>query len=384
MRLNSRDTPHCVLGRTGCAFAGICLALFAAIGCGPDAVAGPLDARATRCSVNNGGRGPSGTLYQAYSGNQYLMSAGRSTMAVPSQPTQGQLLFAVETALPALSGGAEGTVAPLYGCPPGVVETFASSKALIPGTDIYKTSYTGIGFRVFYYASSAGSLTAPVSHVNNYASGVLVFPFDSSYIPGAKARIEVVATGEPISAGRLNTTEIFANTTVTGAGVTLPAALYYVGLYGIVTLSVPTCNVSNPAALNLTLPDATLSALKSGNAGTMTSTTLQVTCSSNSLLAPTLSISGTTVSGYAATLANQDTTTTGAKGVGVKLWVHDTQTGGFRQPTMGLAEKNLGTPVGSLPTSMWSYGVGASYQQVTATPTAGSVSAKATLTLTYS
>jgi len=355
-----------------------------AIGSAQDAVAGPLDARATRCSVNNGGRGPSGTLYQAYGGNQYVLSAGRSSLAVPSQPTQGQLLFAVETALPALSGGAQGTAAPLYGCPPGVVETFASSKALIPGTDIYKTSYKGIGFRVFYYTSTSGSVTAPVSHVNSYASGVLIFPFDSSYVPGAKARVEVVATGEPISAGRLNTNEIFATTTVTGAGVTLPTALYHVGLYGIVTLSVPTCSVTNPAALNLTLPDATLSALKSGAAGAMTSTTLQVSCSSGSYLAPTMSISGTAVSGYDATLANQDTTTTGAKGVGVKLWVYDTQTGGFRQPTLGLAEKNLGTAVGAVPTATWSYQVGASYQQVTATPTAGAVSAKATLTLTYS
>ncbi len=370
----------------GRALAALCLALLGAAGVARDAVAGPLDARASTCAVNNGGRGPSGTRYDAYNGYGYALAAGRSTLAVPSQPTLGQVLFSVEQPLRSYSGGGQGAVAPLYGCPRGTVETFASTRTLVPGTsDIYKTSFPGIGFRIYYYLTNDEAVTAPVHYTNGHDRGVLVFPFNSSITPGAKTRIEVVATGEPIGTGILRTTEIIASTRVTGPGVgALPSGLYSVSMTGNVTVALPTCGVINLGALNITLPDATLSALKSGNADAVTSTTLQVSCGSESHLAPALSISGTTVSGYPATLVNQDTTASGAKGVGVRLWVYDPQADAFRQPTMGLKDGTLGLPVETLPTRQWSYQVGASYLQVAPNPTAGIVRATATLTFTYS
>lgn len=368
------------------ALAALCMVLLGAAGGAREAAAGPLDARAARCAVNNGGTAPSGTAYEGYRGYGFLIPAGRSTLAVPSQPTQGQVLFSVEEPMRMFSGGAQGRVSPLYGCPPGTIETFQSASALVPGTsDIYRTNFPGIGFRIYYYIANDTAMTAPVSFVNTHTRGALVFPFDSPMTPGARARIEVVATGEPIGTGTLNTgNTISAYTTVTGPGAIPAAGLYNVSMYGSVTLVLPTCGVINLGALNISLPDATLSALKSGNADAVTSTTLQVSCGSESHLAPALSISGTTVSGYPATLVNQDTTASGAKGVGVRLWVYDPQADAFRQPTMGLKDGTLGLPVGTLPTRQWSYQVGASYLQVAPTPTAGAVRATAVLTFTYS
>lgn len=368
------------------ALTGFCLVLLGSLGFAQDASAGPLDARAVNCWVNRGGMAPSGTVYDGYSGSQYLLFPSKTNIPVPSQPTRGDLLFAMDYTLPALSGGAQGQKAPLYNCPPGVIETFASTQPRITGTDIYKTNFAGVGFRIFYYVLDDGNYqTAPAQFINPYESGVLLFPFSSPDYPGAKARIEVVATGEPISAGTLNTNDISAVTTITGPIYgALPTGLYSLSMTGMVRFTMPTCNVTNSSALNLALPDATLSALKSGTAGDVTSTTLQVVCTGGSSLAPAMSITGTTVAEYAATLSNQDTSVAGAKGVGLKLWVRDITTGEFRQPTMGVAERNLGSPVGALPTDTWSYQVGASYQQVTAAPTAGAVRANATLTFTYS
>ncbi|MNT57360.1 hypothetical protein D3C72_1947230 [compost metagenome] len=68
----------------------------------------------------------------------------------------------------------------------------------------------------------------------------------------------------------------------------------------------------------------------------------------------------------------------------MRLWVHDPVTGSFRLPEMGVAEKNLGSAVGAVPTTTWSYRLGASYLQVAPAPTAGVVRATATLTLSYS
>ncbi len=370
----------------GRVLAGCCLALFGAAGGAPDAQAGPLDARAIRCYVNQGGMGPSRTMYSAYAGNQYSIYAGRTSVAVPANPTRGQPLFAVELALPRLEGGERGKAAPLYACPPGASETFASARPLIGGTDIYKTSRQGIGFRIFYYVTDGSSQTAPITYINNFSSGALVFPFNSSeYLPNARTRIEVVATGDPIVPGLLNTTEISAVTTLANLGMASPPVnLYAVSMYGNVSFSVPTCSVSNPSALSITLPDANVTALKAGTAGSVSSTTLQVMCTSSSAQAPTLSIAGSTVQGYDTTLKNQEAAATAAKGVGVTLWVYDTQTGTFRPPKMGVADKNLGSPVGAVPTASWSYQIGASYQQVEPTPTAGAVSAKATLTFSYS
>lgn len=368
--------------------AGICLALLGAAAGVQEVSAGPLDARATRCSVNtSGGPGPSGVNYEPFSYYQFSLPSGRSSFAAPAQATQGQVLFAVERYLPAYSGGAQGRVAPLYNCPPGAMEYFNGNGALVPGTtDIFRTNIAGIGYRVFYYLNSQSSVTAPVYYVNGYANGVLAFPFDNpSFGANTRTRIEVVATGEPIGTGTLISALIFGQTSVSGTGGTVaPGGMYRVGLAGDVQITRPTCNVSNPTALNLTLPDATLSALKSGSAADVTATNLLVTCAATSTAAPSVSISGTTVSGFPATLANQDTTTAGAKGVGVKLWIYDPQAGDFVEPTMGLAQKSLGAAVGALPTTTWAYRVGASYLQVAPTPTAGAVRATATLTFSYS
>ncbi|MNX26555.1 hypothetical protein D3C86_566240 [compost metagenome] len=390
MRLDAKPKSFALAerGSRRQALAGICLALLGSVAAVSDASAGPLDARASRCSVNtSGGRGPSGVIYDPFSYYQFSLPSGRSSFAAPAQATQGQVLFAVERYLPAYAAGAQGRVAPLYNCPPGAMEYFNGNGTLVPGTsDIFRTNIAGIGYRVFYYLNNQSGATAPVYYINNYANGVLVFPFDSpNFGANTRTRIEVVATGEPIGTGTLNSSLIFAQTSVSGTGGTVPpAGLYRVGLVGDVQITRPTCNVSNPSALNLTLPDATLSALKSGSAGEVTATNLLVTCAATSTAAPSVSISGTTVSGYPATLANQDTTAAGAKGVGVRLWIHDPQTGDFRQPTMGLAEKSLGSAVGAVPTTTWSYRVGASYLQVAPTPTAGAVRATATLTFTYS
>ncbi|MFD4841185.1 fimbrial protein [Achromobacter sp. NPDC058515] len=366
--------------------ARLCLALSAAAAGIHTAVAGPLDARASSCSINSGGPGPSGTRYAAFSGYQFSLNSGRDSFATPAQATQGDLLFAVEQGLPTLTGGDQGKVAPLYNCPPGMMEYFNGNGDLIAGTDIFRTNIAGIGYRVFYYLNSQGYATAPVAYFNEYANGVLVFPFDHpGFGPNTKTRIEIVATGEPIGTGILNASRIYAQVSVSYTGGPMPpGGMYRVALSRNVTITRPTCSVTNQDALSLTLPDATLSALKSGSAGEVKSTDLLVTCGGASMAAPSLSISGATVSGYPATLANQNTTTAGAKGVGVRLWIHDPQTGDFRQPAMGLAESSLGTAVGALPTATWSYRVGASYQQVESTPTAGAVRATATLTFTYS
>ena len=389
MRLNAM-IPAATQGagpRRSCrAIAALCCAILGVMGAVQEVSAGPLDGRAVRCSVNtNGGRGPSGTWYDAFTSNQHWLPIGRSSWAPTEPKSRGEVLFAAQTSLYRLDGGAQGQVSPLYNCPPGVMEQFQGNGSLLSGsTDIYKTNIQGIGYRVYYYYIDANdNQLAPVTYSNPYASGVLAFPFDSDRSRGAMARIEFVATGEEIVPGTLSTVNVYGSTTVTGAGVTLPAGLYRIGVLGNVAITRPTCAVTNTAALNLTLPDATIAAVKGGNAG-FKSTTLQVRCTAKGSAAPTMSISGTTISGYPATLSNVDASGTRATGVGVKLWVYDVTSGDFRVPTMGLAERNLGSAVGALPTTDWTYQVGASYQQVNTTLTAGPVRATATLTFTYS
>lgn len=390
MRLNAKPILWALagLGSPSRGFAGLCLALLGAAAAPQAALAGPLDSRAVKCSVNtSGGNGPSGVRYEPFSSYQFALPSGRSSFAAPAQAARGEVLFAVERYLPAFVSGQQGRVAPLYNCPPGAMEYFSGNGTLVPGSgDIYRTNVAGIGYRVFYYRNSQSSQTAPAVYTNNYAKGVLVFPFDNpSFGANTRTRIEIVATGEPIGTGTLNASTIYAQTWISGTGGTIPpAGLYRVALQGNVQITRPTCTVSNPSALNLTLPDATLAALKGGSAADVTATTLQVTCAATSTAAPSLSISGTTVSGYPSTLANQDTTSAGAKGVGVRLWVHDPVTGSFRLPEMGVAEKSLGSAVGAVPTTTWSYRLGASYLQVAPAPTAGVVRATATLTLSYS
>lgn len=390
MRLNAMFPVSALGARPGTycrAWAVLCCTILWAMGVVQEVSAGPLDGRAVRCSVNSaGGRGPSGTRYEKFAGNQYLMATGRSSWSLTAPKSRGEVLFVAQQPLLRMNGAEQGQSVPIYNCPPGVIEQFQGNGSLLSGSsDIYTTNIQGIGYRVYYYFIDDGNKqSAPVSYVNTFASGALSFPFDSDYSSGAMARIEFVATGDEILPGTLNVANVFGSTTVTGAGVALPTGLYRIGLYGNVSITRPTCAVTNSAALNLTLPDATVSAVKSGNAGAVKSTTLQVHCSATGTSAPTMSIAGTTVNGYGATLSNDDTTATGAKGVGVKLWVFEPSLGVFRPPNMGLAERNLGAAVGSLPTADWAYQIGATYQQVQTSVTAGAMRAKATLTFTYS
>ncbi|PWF22159.1 fimbrial protein [Corticimicrobacter populi] len=355
-----------------------------------EAYAGPLDSRAVACRLNNqGGKTNKGNTYTAYRSSGYVMplSVGVTTRPLPSEAQRGQVLFSTtESALPSLYGEAQGQAAPLYYCPPGTTERFDGNGAYIDSAyKLYSTGVPGIGYRVYYYLNGGEEVPAPATFNNSYQTGALVFPMNGSGQSGyLTTRIDFVATGQPIQPGVIRASQVFGQVTVPNAGISIPWQLYKVYMNQDITITVPTCNVTNTAALNMTLPDVSTTQLLSGKAGGISETVLQVSCAATSRLAPSLKITANTqVSGQAATLRNQDVSAGGAKGVGVKLWLYDPPAGGHRQVSFGTEEKGVGLPVGNVPTSQWTYGLGASYQQIDSTVQAGTVRASATLTFTY-
>lgn len=351
--------------------------------------AGPLDARMGACVLNQGGATNNGNTYMAYRASGYIVrvSANTTSRPLPFSAQRGDILFSTPAVgLPSLSGSARGQAAPLYLCPPGTTEKFDGNGPLIDSTyNLYATGVPGIGYRVFYYIEDGKEIAAPYVANNPYKTGALVFPLNGSGYSGyLTTRIDFVATGEPIQPGTIQASRIFGQVTVPNAGTSIPWQLYKVFLNQDIIITVPTCNVINTAALNMTLPDVSASQLVVGKGGDVIETNLQVNCSTASMAAPSLKITANNlVSGQTATLRNQDTGTTGAKGVGVQLSVWDPASGSFRAPAIGSEEKNVGTAIGGLPTKQWSYRLGANYKQVDPTVRAGDVRASATLTFTY-
>lgn len=353
------------------------------------AYAGPLDARAVACRLNQGGTTNKGNKYMAYRSSGYVvgLSAGMTSRPLPAEAQRGQILFStMDAALPSLYGEAQGQAAPLYYCPPGTTERFDGNGAYIDSAyKLYATGVPGIGYRVYYYINGSEQISAPITFSNNYQTGALVFPMNGSGQSGyLTTRIDFVATGQPIQPGVIRANQIFGQVTVPNSGLSIPWQLYKVYMNQDITITVPTCNVTNTAALNMTLPDVSTTQLVGGKGGAVSETTLQVSCSTSSRAAPSLKITANSlVSGQVATLRNQDTGATGAKGVGVQLSLWDPAIGSFRAPAIGSEEKNAGTAIGALPTNLWSYRLGANYKQVDTTVQAGAVKATATLTFTY-
>lgn len=354
-----------------------------------EAYAGPLDARTVSCRLNQGGTTNKGNRYMAYRSSGYVVAlpAGMTSRPLPSAAQRGQVLFSTSAvALPSLYGEGQGQAAPLYYCPPGTLERFDGNGSYVDSSyKLYATGVPGIGYRVYYYINGGEEIAAPVTFSNNYQTGALVFPMNGSGQSGyLTTRIDFVATGQTIQPGTIRASQIFGQVTVPNSGLSIPWQLYKVYLNQDITITVPTCNVTNTAALNMTLPDVSATQLVGGKGGSITETNLQVSCSTSSRAAPSLKITANSlVSGQVATLRNQDTGTTGAKGVGVQLSLWDPAIGSFRAPAIGSEEKNAGTAIGALPTNLWSYRLGANYKQVESTVQAGAVKASATLTFTY-
>lgn len=342
------------------------------------------------CGRNTGGAGPSGNQYDAYNGAlfQIAVPAGRTTYALPAYPVAGEILFASEVMLPTLGEGrAQGQAAPLYDCAAGAVEEFRGGSALLSGhTNLYDSGVQGIGYRVYYYyVSDSENVAAPVTNTNTYKRGALVFPFNGSPLGNnLKARIEFVATGGPISPGQLAPSKIYGQASVSntnGVTVTQPYRVY---LASAISVTPPTCDIQNPAALAVRMPSVPVHLLTRGEGRGITATSLDVACSSPSEVSPTITVTASnTVSGYPATLGNQETGTNAAKGVGVQVWLYDPAAGTYRNPTFGAVAHGMGAAVESLPSSRWQFRVGGSYLPVDATVTAGRVSASAILKFTY-
>lgn len=360
---------------------GACLA-----GMANEANAGPLDTRATACSRNNGGS-TSRQRYLAYPSTGYTKAVtyGQTSVPIPATPTRGTVLFSTASVyLSELTGESQGLAAPLYGCPPGTTEYFRGNGPLIDAAyNLYSTGLRGIGYRVYYYTGGDGDVAAPVTYTNTYAQGALVFPFSGAQAGTLYTRIDFVATGEDIQAGTINAASIYGESSTT-AGISA-GQLYKVYLSRNITLTQPTCSVSNPSALTIGLADVTATQLANAPADGVgyKETALDVSCTSAKQVPPTIKFMATNVvSGQAGTLSNQDAA--GATGVGVRLWLQDPKTGNRRVPTWNTVESGVATPNGALPTSSWKFRVGASYVGVSTPVTAGAVKASATLTFTYS
>lgn len=359
---------------------GACLA-----GLAEEADAGPLDTRATSCSRNNGGS-TSRQKYSAYPASGYTKTVtyGQTSVPIPATPTRGTVLFSTQsTYLNELTGEAQGLAAPMYGCPPGTTEYFSGNGTLVDAAyNLYSTGLRGVGYRVYYYTRSGDDVPAPVTYTNSYAQGALVFPFSGEQ-GTLYTRIDFVATGEEIQAGTINAASIFGQSS-TNAGIST-GPLYKVSLSRNITLTQPTCAVSNPSALTIGLPDVSATQLRNAPADGFgyTETALDVNCTSAKQVPPAVKfMAANVVNGQPGTLSNQDAA--GAKGVGVRLWLQDPKTGTRRVPTWNTVESGVATPNGTLPTSSWKFRMGATYVGVSTPVTAGTVKASATLTFTYS
>src|SRR5690606_35152552 len=271
-------------------------------------------ATAQACSVNRGGTTSNGNHYMAYDASlfQIRVPPGRASFPLPAYPVAGETLFVAETPLPDLgSGSAQGRASPLYACKMGAVETFRGGTALVAGhRDVYASGVQGIGYRVYYYYIDASqNEVAPYSADNTFKSGALVFPFNGSASigTGLKARIEFVATGEPILPGQLSPSNIYGQAAVSNVGSVAVPQLYRVQLATPVAITPPTCDVQNTAALTVRLPAVPVHLLSAPPGRSITSTSIEVACTSPSEASPTVTIiPNSTVAGYPATLANHE------------------------------------------------------------------------------
>lgn len=362
----------------------------------PQAFAGPMDARAveTNCHANPGGSAPSGTVYQGYNSSlfQKVIAPAQSTIPVPSNPVRGTVLMQMSSPLPYLTGGGQGQAAPYYRCPPGAIEEFRPpAGVLVAGmTDVYATTVPGIGFRVAYFAGGTGNYGtaryAPQTFVNSYNSGVMIFPFAGVDIgSAARAQIELVATGDPISPGVIQASLVSARSYLSSGGNAPAQTLYNVSLQSNVTISVPTCTAPAQSGLTMTLPDVTTTTLLADGEGPMTDTTIRVNCTASSQNSPSMTISSAYLApGTTNALTNISSATDKAEGVGVEVWI-GSQSGSYTRPTFGLAAPNHGVPVGTTPTSSWDFIIGAKLKQLGLANQVrpGPVRSTATLTFTY-
>lgn len=394
MRWLKKQAP----GHAGVAMIRVAIAgVFGVLAWAPQAFAGPMDARAveTNCRANPGGAGPStGTTYMAYNSSlfQKVIPPQYATMPVPSNPVRGTVLMRMYSPLPYLTGGGQGQAAPYYRCPPGAIEEFRPpSGVLIPGmSDVYYTTVPGIGFRVAYFAGGTGSYGtaryAPQMFINSYNSGVMIFPFAGVDIgAGARAQIELVATGDPISPGVIQASMVSARSYLSAGGNAPAQTLYSVALQSNVTISVPTCTAPAQSGLTMTLPDVTTTALLANGEGPMKDTTIRVNCTASSQNSPSMTISSAYLApGTTNALTNISSATDKAEGVGVEVWI-GSQNGTYTRPTFGLAAPNHGIPAGTTPTSSWDFIIGAKLKQLGSANQVrpGPVRSTATLTFTY-
>jgi len=360
------------------------------LACMNTASGGPLDTRASACTLQLGGTGPrTGIKYSEYWPmlyNNVLVSFGNATISIPSRPSLGELLLAREVPLPTLYGGAAGQGAALRSCPSGTVETFLGNGKRVTD-DIYETSVRGIGYRVYYYISDQSQQTAPVMYMNPYPSGVLVYPMNTDNHPqgtNVRTRIELVATGEPIASGTINSSQVFA--VGWSSSAPSPAPNYYrVQMAGTVTVAHPTCSITNPAALNVTLPEVSTALLSASGTGGTTTTTLGVSCSANRDDAPLITLRANSLASQVpGTLNNELTDSTAAKGVGVQVQ-YEMPSGNSVPFQQGVATAGAGHPAGGLPTNQWQFRLGARFARLgsAAELRPGKVRATATVTFTY-
>ncbi|MGE8604383.1 adhesin [Bordetella trematum] len=393
MRWLKKQAP----GHAGIAMIRVAIAgAFGVLAWAPQVLAGPMDARAveTNCYANPGGSAPSGTVYQAYNSAafQKVIPPAQSTIPVPSNPVRGTVLMQMSSPLPYLTGGGQGQAAPYYRCPPGAIEEFRPpAGVLIPGmADVYYTTVPGIGFRVAYFAGGTGSYGtaryAPQTFVNSYNSGVMIFPFAGVDIgSAARAQIELVATGDPISPGVIQAGSVLARSYLSAGGNAPAQTLYSVSLQSNVTISVPTCTAPAQSGLTMTLPDVSTTTLLANGEGPMTDTTIRVNCTASSQNSPSMTISSAYLApGTTNALTNISSATDKAEGVGVEVWI-GSQSGTYTRPTFGLAAPNHGIPAGTTPTSSWDFIIGAKLKQLGLANQVrpGPVRSTATLTFTY-
>ncbi|CAJ49381.1 putative adhesin [Bordetella avium 197N] len=369
---------------------------------GDPAHAGPLDMRAAAaadengpggCSINNGGTTPRGNRYDAYNSaaQQHKVTSERTTFAPVRDYARGELLFSAIKTLPFYTGSAQGQAAAVYGCKLGVVEMFSEfgGHPAVSGLDhTYETGVPGIGYRVYYYYSETGSSPLGQQTIPNpFASGVLVAPFSRSDTGEVLyARIDFIATGEPIKAGNILAATIGGRSTLIGGGVT-PAALYSVQLASNVIVTAPTCQIRGGGVATMTLPDVPLTDLQSNGVGPTSELQLTVDCAASSSSAPGITIStANTVAGVPGTLANLDTGTGAAQGVGVELFYIEPSNRTYITPIFGQRDDSMGSSAsGDSFTKSWNFGFAARLKRLSESSTlkAGTVNAIATLTFTY-
>lgn len=369
--------------------AGLGIAAGLTLTCMNPASAGPLDSRVAQCVLNKGEYSrKTRTDYLGYYPVAYQIRLAFSPdFIVPSHPVRGQILSFRDAPMPYLEGGTTGEGVPLLRCPKGTIETFHGNGTLVPGMrDVYKTDVPGIGYRVYYYISDQGHAAAPASFSNEFNLGVLIYPMNTSRDnnnTNVRTRIEFVATGDPIQPGTIYKSQVYGEgNRPEGVGF-LP---YSVRMLNDITVAQPTCSIRNQAALDVKLPTISTQLLKASGAGDPVPVSLQVNCTMASYEAPTISMTTSHLAlEVPGTLANQDTSATGAQGVGVQVQ-YEMPSGTLVPFQPGVATRNVGVPAGSPPTQDWLFRLVARFVQLGSASDVkpGHVHATGTLTFTYS